>query len=467
MPRKTPSIPAHQPSGVANEPAEAAPSAESGTLTAIVVRSAMRRGEVVGGKQEVKKHVAAIHTSGELGLVERKLVNILLLNAYDQLATARQHRLPTKMLMAMLGWAEGDDTVSLKKALLRIVTTPVEFDLMETGENPTKKPRWTATALLASADLVNGFCEYEYSTRLAEELADPDVYAIINVGIQRQFKSGYALTLYENCVRFRRTGSTGWMTVEIFRKLMGATTATYDDFRRLSELVINKAVKEVNKVSDIEVEVEYERKGRKVTRIRFMVTEKAQQTIFNDNENLVEEVKAGETFKRLRAHGIGEKLAIAWVLTDEQRAKSALEITEQRARGGQIKSNTAGYMRRLIEDTTIDLAGTAFEQQLEAEAAAQRAAAASAATQKQQDEATRQARSDQIRALVDGLSVEQMKAYANEYIALAGADKATSYDASTGVFKKAMEKVPFMAWLRPKVAQKNGLGTDPDGPVGG
>lgn len=465
MPRKTAASATNQPSGVASESAEPAPAAESESSNAVVVRSAIRRGEVVGGKQEVKKHVAAIHTSGELGLVERKLVNILLLNAYDELATARQHRLPTKMLMAMLGWAESDDTVGLKKSLVQIVTTPVEFDLMETGDSPTKKPRWTATALLASADLVNGFCEYEYSTRLAEELADPDVYAIINVGIQRQFKSGYALTLYENCVRFRRIGSTGWMTVGIFRKLMGANSATYDDFRRLSELVINKAVKEVNKVSDIEIAVEYERKGRKVTQIRFAVTEKAQQTIFTENENLIEEVKAGETFKRLRAHGIGAKLAIAWVLTDEQRAKAALDITEQRARGGQIKSNTGGYVRRLIEDMSIDLSGTAFEQQLEAEAAAQRAAAASTATQKQQDEAARQARNDQIRALVDGLSVEEMKAYANEYIALAGADKATSYDASTGIFKKAMEKVPFLTWLRPKVAQKNGLGADPETPA--
>lgn len=467
MPRKAaPNIP-DAPSGVANEFVDQPGPAQSGSLTVVVGRAATRRGEVVGGKQEVKKHVAAIHTSGELGLVERKLVNILLLNAYDELATARQHRLPTKMLTAMLGWAESDDTVHLKKALLRIVTTPVEFDLMETGDSPTKKPRWTATALLASADLVNGVCEYEYSTRLAEELADPDVYAIINVGIQRQFKSGYALTLYENCVRFRRTESTGWMTVEIFRKLMGATSPTYDDFRRLSELVINKAVKEVNKVSDIEIAVEYERKGRKVTRIRFAVKEKAQQTIFTENENLIEEVKAGDTFKRLRTHGIGEKLAIAWVLTDEQRAKAALDITEQRARGGQIKSNTGGYVRRLIEDMTIDLAGTAFEQQLEAEAAAERAAAANAATQRQQTESARQARNDQIRTLLDGLSVEEMKAYANEYIALAGADKATSYDASTGVFKKAMEKVPFLTWLRPKVAEKAGLGADSSTPEAG
>lgn len=429
--------------------------------SAFVARLATRRGEVVGGKQEVKKHVAAIHTSGELGLVERKLVNILLLNAFDTLATARQHRLPTKMLMAMLGWSEGDDTVHLKKALLRIVTTPVEFNLMEENES-AKKPRWTATALLASADLINGFCEYEYSTRLAEELADPDVYAIINVGIQRQFKSGYALTLYENCLRFRRTGSTGWMTLEIFRKLMGATATTYDDFRRLSELVIKKAEAEVNALSDINIKVEYERKGRKVTRLRFTVEEKEQQTIFTENERMIEEVKESDTFKRLREHGIGEKLAVAWVLTDEQRAKSALDITEQRARGGQIKASPAGYVRRLMEDTTIDLSGSAFEKKLKDEAAARRAAAEASAAAIQKSEAESLARGDRIRDLVNALTAAEVKAYAAEYVAGDGAGKASSYNPETGVFKSAMEKVPFTTWLRKQIAVKHGHAVERD-----
>lgn len=463
MPRKT-AVAESQQTVLDAEPGErtgtfVGPTEEQGN-SAMVVRPATRRGEVIGGKQEVRKHVAAIHTSGELGLVERKLVNILLLNAFDSLATARQHRLPTKILMAMLGWAESDDTTHLKKALLRIVTTPVEFDLMETAAEPAKKSRWTATALLAAADLVNGYCEYEYSTRLAEELADPDVYAIINVGIQKQFKSGYALILYENCVRYRRTGSTGWMSLEIFRKLMGANSPTYDDFRRLSELVINKAVKEVNTVSDIRIEVEYERKGRKVTRLRFAVEESAQQTIFTENENLVEEAKQTGTFKRLRAHGIGEKLAIAWVLTDEQRVKSALDITEQRARGGQIKSNTGGYVRRLIEDMTIDLSSPTFDQQLEAEAAQRRADAEVAAVQKQKVETEKEARNERIKALVEALSIEEMNAYVITYTAALGAAKATSYDATVGRFKKATEKIPFMAWLRPQLAAKHGLGSE-------
>ena len=460
MPRNTVVSASEAPADISSETLRKTPEKETGPTqlrNALVVPQATRRGEIVGGKQEVKKHVAAIHTSGELGLVERKLVNILLLNAYDNLATARQHRLPTKILMAMLGWEECDNTVHLKKALLRIVTTPVEFDLMETVGEPAQKSRWTATALLASADLVNGFCEYEYSTRLAEELADPDVYAIINVGIQRQFKSGYALTLYENCVRYRRTGSTGWMSLGIFRKLMGANSPTYDDFRRLSELVINKAVKEVNAVSDIRIEVEYERKGRKVTRMRFIVEESAQQTIFTENENLVEGVKQSETFKRLRGHGIGEKLAIAWVLTDEQRAKSALDITEQRARGGQIKSNTGGYVRRLIEDMTIDLAGTTFDQQLEAEAAQRRADAQAAATQKQRTESEKEVRNERIKALVEALSIDEMNSYVDSYTAALGSAKATSYDSTIGKFRKATEKIPFMAWLRPQLAEKHGL----------
>ena len=422
---------------------------------------ATRRGEVIGGKQEVKKHVAAIHTSGELGLVERKLVNILLLNAYDNLATVRQHRLPTKWLMAMLGWAEGDDTVHLKKALLRIVTTPVEFNLMEdAAAQPGKKTqRWTATALLASADLVNGYCEYEYATRLAEELGDPDVYAIINVGIQRQFRSGYALTLYENCVRYRRIGSTGWMSLAIFRKLMGASTPTYDDFRRLSDLVIKKAVKEVNEVSDIKLTAEYERVGRKVARIRFVVEEKEQATIFNQNENVIEEVKQGDTFKRLRSHGIGEKLAIAWILTDEQRAVAALDITEQKARGGQIKK-TGGYVRKLIEDTTIDLSTSTFDKQLEEEANAKRAAEAAQAAAREKAEAEKLARGDKLRDLVKSLSDAEMKEFAATYVAGEGAGRATSYDPVTGTFKIATERVPFMTWVRKQLTVKHGMPTE-------
>lgn len=408
-------------------------------------------------KQEVRKHVAAIHTSGELGLVERKLVNVLLLNAYDNLATTRQHRIKVKLLMAMLGWTKSEDTVHLQKALLGIVTTPVEFNLMEENPDSVKLKKWTATSLLAQADLEDGYCVYEYSTKLAAELADPDVYAIINVGIQRQFSSGYALTLYENCVRYRRTGSTGIMALEKFRKLMGATASTYDDTRRLMELVVKKAKNEVNKVSDIEITETYERIGRKIVGIKFSVEDKAQSTIFKESQQRIDDARASETFKRLVKHGVGEKLAVSWVMTDEHRAKAALDITEQKARNNLIKTTTAGYVRRLIENSDIDLSPSTFEQELEdarkrdAEEKARKAAVQAVDAKAVAD------RTEKVTALMRQLSEQELKTYTQIYMAGAGSADCKSYRPEANTFSNVTERIKFRGWLRDQVVQKHNI----------
>lgn len=41
--------------------------------------------------EEVKKHVAAIHIKNTLSLLERKMANILLMNAYEFLPTKTEH----------------------------------------------------------------------------------------------------------------------------------------------------------------------------------------------------------------------------------------------------------------------------------------------------------------------------------------------------------------------------------------
>ena len=57
---------------------------------------------LVPSNEQLRKHVAAIHIGGELGLLGRKMSNVLLLNAYDDLLTQRTHRLPVVHLRAML-----------------------------------------------------------------------------------------------------------------------------------------------------------------------------------------------------------------------------------------------------------------------------------------------------------------------------------------------------------------------------
>src|SRR6187455_515998 len=85
-------------------------------------------------REQFKKNVAAIHTSGNFSLLERKMVNVLLLNAYDDLLSRRTHTIPVNHLCAMLGWDESFNIASLKKVLLRLAATPIEFNIMEDGK---------------------------------------------------------------------------------------------------------------------------------------------------------------------------------------------------------------------------------------------------------------------------------------------------------------------------------------------
>lgn len=54
--------------------------------------------------QILKKHVAAIHIGAKLSLLQRKLVNALLYNAYDQLLTSQEHHISASVLCEMIGF---------------------------------------------------------------------------------------------------------------------------------------------------------------------------------------------------------------------------------------------------------------------------------------------------------------------------------------------------------------------------
>ena len=213
-------------------------------------------------------------------------------------------------------------------------------------------------ALISYGDTKGGICTYRYDELLAERLYNPDTYATINIRVQRLFDSAYALALYENCLRFRKVGSTGWWPVSVYRKLVGAGSKIYDEFKYLKRDAILKPVDEINRVSYIRLSPEFRRTGRKVSDIRFLVSEvprqEAQPTCGSDD------IRESDLFKKLRAHGIGDRLAVAWIKQDEARARTAVEHTEAKARKGQVKGSTAGYLRTVFE-SGADLGQSAFE----------------------------------------------------------------------------------------------------------
>lgn len=312
--------------------------------------------------QNLKKHIAAIHINNRLTLTQRKASNVLLYNAYENLLTARVHRIRVKELAEAIGF-NTHNMEPLKEALKTLAQTVLEWNILdETGA----EEEWGTTTLLAQAVIKGGYCIYAYSPDLCEKLYRPEIYALLNLSIQRKFSSGYALALYENCLRYRRVGTTGWISLDTLKKLLGIDEAEYyQDFRKLNDKVIKPAVRQVNDTSDLLLQTDYRRDSRKVSAVRFLVSDNPQMSLFSQRQTAVAvslegEEAAIEPGDVERLEHLGEKLA-SLGLTEQQirvalasREPAYLEdniaIVERDLAAGKVQNLPAYLLAALRED---------------------------------------------------------------------------------------------------------------------
>lgn len=406
--------------------------------------------QTAASNENLRKHVAAIHTSGELSLLERKMANVFLLNAYDNLLNNRTHKINVKLLATMLGWDESNNTTRLKAALEALASTPVTFNEMKDG-----KESWKVMSMISFGQIENGICSYRYDEYLAERLYDPDIYATINLKIQRDIGSGYALSLHENCLRYKTVKSTGWWEIDKFRRLIGAENPHYDDFRRLNAKVIKPSVNEINKVTEIQISPEFKKEGRKVAFVRFLIKENPQQTLLN-SEDLDEyaDIRNTKTYLKLREHGIGERLAILWTMQDEDRAKEVIEYVENKAIKKQVKGTTAGYIRKLIEDKA-EVGKSSFESGLELLELKNRELAEKKLKEDKVKASHEEIVRKQISQIINNLSPEEIKSYIEKYCLQDNSRSITTFNLETGKIKNTIERLGFMVWLREHLKTAN------------
>ena len=296
--------------------------------------------------RKLKKHVAAIHTDGQLSLLQRKLSNVLLVNAYDSLLTQTEHEIDEKTLCVMLGY-DSNDRLPLKRALKALAAVQAEWDILDDSGDEVE---WGVASLLSHAVLRKGRCKYGYAPALAEKLYNPAIYANINMKVQRRFKSGHALALYENCYRFKNVGSTGWWPIQTFRRLLGVGESEYyQAFKHLNAKIIKPVVKEINKHSDIEITPEFKKQGRSIAEIRFIITPSVQLPLMDIDDD--ESLKGTPIYERLIGLGISHKLAQQWIIAHgEDYVREKLDYADSQRGAGKIKGSVSGFLNAAIKD---------------------------------------------------------------------------------------------------------------------
>ena len=247
----------------------------------------------------IKKAAAAIQSSGTLSLLQRKISNALLQNAYSELPTHLDHQIGLQALCDCIGY-NSNDIATLKVALQALQSVTVLQ-----GEAADKK----MGGHLSYVDIASGVCCYAYPEPVAAALYDPAEFAVLDLDIQQKFTSGHALALYENLLLFRQQKSTGWWSVDTVRQIFGVeNSAYYAAFKHLNSKVLKPAVAEINVISDISVSVDVHRHQRAVSHVRFRLKDKPKLGGLQ-----IDPGRRTQVYNRLMAQGLSDGQARRWI----------------------------------------------------------------------------------------------------------------------------------------------------------
>lgn len=220
---------------------------------------------------EVIKASPAIQIESKITHLQRRAWNVLLANAYDELPNKDIHRVNVTELAKKLGFNSHNED-HLKKTLEALVDCTVKWNVL--GKD--KKERWGVAALLASAEITNGVCTYGFAPHFRQKLYNPRIYTKLNLRLQNQFTSRYALILWEICFDYfdlsRNEGETPFIPLETFRELMGIKTGEYRTFKALNQTLIKPAIKEINTLTNFFIEVASKRIERRIAELKFRIS---------------------------------------------------------------------------------------------------------------------------------------------------------------------------------------------------
>ncbi len=223
------------------------------------------------------KHLSAVHSSSSLTMMQRKTYNILLKNAIRNMHEDRIHQLSIKELKDALGWSDNSNTnEELKEKLKELARTQVEWNILDVDN----KNKWTASTLLADISIKGSDIFYSYSLSLQGVLSAPNIYAKLNMEVQKLLTNKYALIVWEIIcgdlsIKRQDKAVSEWISYDKILKILDLIGTCYEKrYALFRNQVMSIAVSEINEKSDIRVIVEERVEKRVIKSIRFITERK-------------------------------------------------------------------------------------------------------------------------------------------------------------------------------------------------
>lgn len=223
--------------------------------------------------------LAIIPKSEKITVTARKIYNVMLHHAQKQGVEKERYRLRLAEIATGIDF-NSNNTEIIKQYFRQMATTGVEWQSPTTGDGA----RWSVSALIAHADLIHTkqeiVLEWSYAPNIKQELLDPQRFAKMSLQVQASLNTMASLVLYEICCRYADNpgGLTARQPWAWWRPVLtgapDSASAAYLEYKIFNRDVLKRAVKKVNEVSDLEIELIEHKAGRSVQDLQFRVKRK-------------------------------------------------------------------------------------------------------------------------------------------------------------------------------------------------
>lgn len=236
------------------------------------------------------KHVNAValmpvQGGRRISLLGRRLFNVLLHRSQDE-GERDEYEARLHEVVSDADY-NSKDTAPLKKILQELMTTTVEWQSPSSGEIET----WDACNLLSGAGITKDrrtgavTIRWRFDSKVRQQLLSPDRYARLSIEAITQLSSHASMALYEICARYvdnpgHKTARQHWRWWKpVLTGFSGDDSKS--EYRFFKRDVLNRAIAEINKRTNIEVvgPIEHkERDNKTIAEIQFEVWLKGQKT---------------------------------------------------------------------------------------------------------------------------------------------------------------------------------------------
>lgn len=228
--------------------------------------------------------LAIVPKSEKITVTARKIYNVMLQYAQKQGVEKDSYRARLADIATGIDF-RSNNTELIKKYFRQMATTGVEWQSPTIGEGA----RWSISALIAHAELIQHgnelVLEWSYAPNIKQELLDPQRFAKMSLQVLATLNTMASVVLYEICCRYvdNPSGLTARQSWAWWRPVLtgapDSPTSAYQEYKIFNRDVVKKAVKKVNEVTDLEIDLIEHKMGRSVRDLQFKVKRKLTQMV--------------------------------------------------------------------------------------------------------------------------------------------------------------------------------------------